>query len=138
MQVSSRTPEGEHNHCPICHAHVCIEPSHPPGDAPCPHCGSLLWFGQTSSGMRCYDSRTAAPLAQDLIQIVCENLGVNRNQVSDATTFLKDIGADSLDIVELMMELEEEFEVEIPDEDAERMKTIGDVVDYIERHRPRS
>jgi hypothetical protein len=44
MIVSSRTPEGAPNHCPVCNQDVCLEPSVPPGDAPCPHCGSLLWF----------------------------------------------------------------------------------------------
>jgi len=44
MIISSRTPEGEPNHCPFCQRDVCLEPSTPPGDAPCPHCGCLLWF----------------------------------------------------------------------------------------------
>ena len=47
MEPASRTPEGEPNHCPICGKDLQIEPSRPPGDAPCPHCGALLWFGQS-------------------------------------------------------------------------------------------
>lgn len=48
MEPSSRTPEGEANRCPVCGAEVCLEPSRPAGDAPCPHCGCLMWFGQVS------------------------------------------------------------------------------------------
>ena len=65
-----------------------------------------------------------------VIEIVCENLGVNKEQVTRSTSFTEDMGADSLDIVELVMELEEEFNVTIPDEAAEKSKTVGDLVDY--------
>jgi len=68
-----------------------------------------------------------------VIDIVCENLGVNKEQVNRSTNFIEDIGADSLDIVELVMELEEEFEITIPDEQAEKIKTVGEAIDYIER-----
>jgi acyl carrier protein len=68
-----------------------------------------------------------------VIEIVCENLGVNKEQVTRPTRFIEDIGADSLDIVELIMELEEEFEITIPDEQAEKIKTVGEAIDYIER-----
>ncbi len=67
-----------------------------------------------------------------IIQIVCDNLGVNKEQVTRNTSFQEDIGADSLDIVELVMELEEEFEITIPDEEAEKIKTVGQAIDYIE------
>lgn len=70
-----------------------------------------------------------------VIEIVCENLGVNREQVTRQTSFQEDIGADSLDIVELVMELEEEFDITIPDEQAEKIKTVGEAIDYIERER---
>lgn len=72
-------------------------------------------------------------IEERVINIVCENLGVNKEQVTKATSFTEDIGADSLDIVELVMELEEEFEVTIPDEQAEKIKTVGEAVAYIER-----
>ena len=65
--------------------------------------------------------------------IVCENLGVNKEQVTRKTSFIEDVGADSLDIVELIMELEEEFEINIPDEQAEKIKTVGEAIEYIER-----
>ena len=67
-----------------------------------------------------------------VIEIVCENLGVNKEQVQRKTSFIEDIGADSLDIVELVMELEEEFEITIPDDQAEKIKTVGEAIDYIE------
>jgi acyl carrier protein len=65
-------------------------------------------------------------------EIVCENLGVNKEQVKRETRFIEEIGADSLDIVELVMELEEEFEINIPDDQAEKIKTVGEAIDYIE------
>jgi acyl carrier protein len=74
-----------------------------------------------------------ATTEERVIQIVCDNLGVNKDQVTRATSFQEDIGADSLDIVELVMELEEEFEITIPDEEAEKIKTVGEAIDYIEK-----
>jgi acyl carrier protein len=70
-----------------------------------------------------------------VIDLVCEHLGVNRDQVTRQTSFQDDVGADSLDIVELVMELEEEFEITIPDDQAEKIKTVGEAIDYIERER---
>jgi len=63
-----------------------------------------------------------ATTEERIIQIVCDNLGVSKEQVTRNTSFQEDIGADSLDIVELVMELEEEFEITIPDEEAEKIK----------------
>jgi acyl carrier protein len=74
---------------------------------------------------------TVASVEERVIDIVCENLGVNKEQVTRKTSFIEDIGADSLDIVELIMELEEEFEITIPDEEAEKIKTVGEAIDYI-------
>jgi len=73
-----------------------------------------------------------ATIEERVIQIVCDNLGVSKEQVTRSTSFQEDIGADSLDIVELVMELEEEFEITIPDEEAEKIKTVGMAIDYIE------
>jgi len=64
--------------------------------------------------------------------IIVEQLGVEEEEVKMESTFVDDMGADSLDIVELVMALEEEFDTEIPDEDAEKIKTVGDAVKYIE------
>jgi acyl carrier protein len=63
--------------------------------------------------------------------IIVEQLGVNAEQVTPAASFQNDLGADSLDTVELVMAFEEEFGAEIPDEDAEKLKTVGDVVSYL-------
>ncbi len=64
-------------------------------------------------------------------EIIVEQLGVAENAVTEEASFIDDLGADSLDIVELIMALEEEFDMEIPDADAEKVVTVGDVVDYI-------
>jgi len=66
--------------------------------------------------------------------IIAEQLGVSEGEIKPGSSFIEDLGADSLDIVELVMAMEEEFEVEIPDEDAERLKTVQDAVTYINAH----
>ncbi len=65
--------------------------------------------------------------------IIAEQLGVKKEEVMDEAKFIDDLGADSLDTVELVMALEEEFGIEIPDEDAEKMVTVGEAVKYIEQ-----
>lgn len=67
-------------------------------------------------------------------KIVVEQLGVKEDEVSNDASFVDDLGADSLDTVELVMALEEEFDTEIPDEDAEKIKTIQQAIDYIHAH----
>lgn len=66
--------------------------------------------------------------------IVAEQLGVDEEEVTMDSSFVDDLGADSLDIVELIMALESEFDIEIPDEDAEKASTVGNVVEYIREH----
>jgi acyl carrier protein len=66
--------------------------------------------------------------------IVVEQLGVDEEEVTEQASFVDDLGADSLDIVELVMALEEEFDLEIPDEDAEKMVTVADAVNYIKEN----
>ena len=68
---------------------------------------------------------------QRVKQIIVEQLGVDEGQVDNSASFVDDLGADSLDIVELVMAFEEAFDIDIPDEDAEKMKTVGDVVKYV-------
>lgn len=68
-------------------------------------------------------------------EIVVEQLGVDEADVAIDSTFIDDLGADSLDIVELIMAFEEEFSIEIPDEVAEKIKTVKDAVDYIEKEK---
>ena len=63
--------------------------------------------------------------------IIAEQLGIDPGEITMESSFIDDLGADSLDIVELIMALEEEFDIEIPDEDAEKIKTVGDVVEYL-------
>ncbi|TAE73500.1 MAG: acyl carrier protein [Verrucomicrobia bacterium] len=63
--------------------------------------------------------------------IIVDQLGVNADQVTLAAKFIEDLGADSLDTVELVMAFEEEFEIEVPDEEAEKLQSVGDVVTYI-------
>ena len=72
---------------------------------------------------------------QKLKTIVVDHLGVNEENVTMEATFVEDLAADSLDIVELIMNIEEEFDLEIPDNDTEKIVTIGDVVKYIEEHK---
>lgn len=70
---------------------------------------------------------------QRVKSIVVKNLDVSEDKVTESTSFIEDLGADSLDTVELVMAFEEEFGVEIPDEDAEMIQTVGDAVKFIER-----
>jgi acyl carrier protein len=67
-------------------------------------------------------------------KIIIEQLGVKEEQVTNEASFVEDLGADSLDTVELVMALEEEFELEIPDEDAEKITTVQQAIDYISTH----
>jgi acyl carrier protein len=77
---------------------------------------------------------TAAEVAERVKQIIVDQLGLSPDQVKPEASFLKDLGADSLDIVELVMAMEEEFEIEIPDEEAEKIKTVQNAIDYIVEH----
>src|SRR5471030_2618057 len=67
--------------------------------------------------------------------IIAEQLGVGEDEIKAESAFIEDLGADSLDIVELLMAMEEEFEVEIPDEEAEHIKTVQDAVNFINEHK---
>jgi len=69
---------------------------------------------------------------QRVKQIIVEQLGVDESQVDNTASFVDDLGADSLDIVELVMTFEEAFDIDIPDEDAEKIATVKDAIDYIE------
>ena len=67
-------------------------------------------------------------------KIIVEQLGVEEDEITMESSFIDDLGADSLDIVELIMALEEEFDLEIPDSEAEKISTVGDIVDYIKNN----
>ena len=64
-------------------------------------------------------------------EIIVEQLGVDEAQITPEASFIDDLGADSLDTVELVMAFEDKFDIEIPDEDAEKMRTVGDAIDYL-------
>lgn len=70
-------------------------------------------------------------LEDRVTDLIVEQLGVSKEEAVPKASFIDDLGADSLDIVELVMSLEEEFDIEIPDEDAEKIQTIGDAIDYL-------
>ncbi|MCS7181138.1 MAG: acyl carrier protein [bacterium] len=72
-------------------------------------------------------------IAKTIKDIIVEKLGVNPAEVTEEAAFVEDLGADSLDTVELVMDFEEKFGLEIPDEDAEKIKTVKDAIDYIEK-----
>jgi len=73
-------------------------------------------------------------IEEKVIAIIAEQLGVEPEEVTMESSFIEDLGADSLDIVELIMALEEAFELEVPDEDAEKLTTVGAAVEYIRQH----
>lgn len=75
-----------------------------------------------------------APVFERVKKIVVEQLGVDEEQITPTASFTDDLGADSLDTVELVMALEQEFNLEIPDEDAEKISTINEAVQYIQEH----
>ena len=74
------------------------------------------------------------PIDQRVKDIVVEQLGVKADQVTPQAKFIEDLGADSLDTVELVMALEEEFGIEVPDEQAEKLQSVGDVIKYVEEN----
>jgi acyl carrier protein len=77
---------------------------------------------------------TSVSVADRVKKIIVEQLGVDASEVNPAAHFVNDLGADSLDTVELVMALEEEFDIEIPDEQAEKIQTVGQATDYITAH----
>ncbi|MCG3135622.1 MAG: Acyl carrier protein [Planctomycetes bacterium] len=73
-------------------------------------------------------------IREKVIEIVCDQMNASKDKITDETSFINDLGADSLDTVELVMEFEDEFDLNIPDEDAEKIQTVGDAIKYIESH----
>ncbi|NPA11137.1 MAG: acyl carrier protein [Epsilonproteobacteria bacterium] len=74
-------------------------------------------------------------LFDEVKEVIVEQLNVNPEEVKPESKFVEDLGADSLDVVEMIMALEEKFEIEIPDSEAEKIQTVQDVVDYIQKHK---
>ncbi len=79
------------------------------------------------------DVKEKPNVAEKIKQIVAEQLGVDEAEVTPTASFVDDLGADSLDTVELVMAFEEAFEIEVPDEDAEKMRTVQDAITYVEK-----
>ena len=79
------------------------------------------------------DVKAKANVAEKIKQIVTEQLGVDEAEVTPTASFVDDLGADSLDTVELVMAFEEAFDIEIPDEDAEKIRTVQDAITYVEK-----
>jgi acyl carrier protein len=77
---------------------------------------------------------SAAEIETKVVEIVSKQLGVAKEKISKTSSFVNDLGADSLDTVELVMALEESFKIEISDEDAEKIHTVGDAIKYIQTH----
>ena len=77
---------------------------------------------------------TTAEIQEKVIQIVSEQMSADKVEISRNTSFVNDLNADSLDTVELVMELEDEFDLTIPDEEAEKLKTVGEAIDFIQKH----
>jgi acyl carrier protein len=73
-------------------------------------------------------------IEEKVVSIVAEQMGVDKGEINRDTNFVNDLNADSLDTVELVMEFEDEFETSIPDEDAEKIQTVGQAIDYIKEH----
>jgi acyl carrier protein len=81
-----------------------------------------------------YEENQMAAVDEKVKQIIVEQLQVDDAEVTPGASFQEDLGADSLDVVELVMQFEEAFDIEIPDEDAEKIKTVKDAIDYIEKN----
>jgi acyl carrier protein len=135
MTSSSRTPEKAPNRCPACGASVSAGTSARYGEVPCPQCGKWLWFANRRDGTWFHEAERAALVRRRVYEIVAENLGVNMSTLNDSVSFMPDIGADTLDIVEMVMAVEAEFQITIPDAEAEFLMRVGDLVDYVMRQR---
>jgi acyl carrier protein len=93
--------------------------------------GVAGWPGPNRSGQE----NPMDEIETKVIEIVSEQMGVDKAQITRETHFINDLNADSLDTVELVMEFEDEFELSIPDEEAEKIQTVGQAIDYIREHR---
>ena len=98
----------------------------------CPGCPAAARTCPCATNTNRTNFMAEKPIEEKVKDIIVEQLGVNPEQVTPQASFIEDLGADSLDIVELVMAFEEEFGVEVPDEDAEKLQTVGDVIKYIE------
>jgi acyl carrier protein len=116
MTVSSRTPEGIPSRCPLCDARAPIEFSEPAGDATCPNCGCLIW--------------RSADVLDFVRQSIARSNSIPLEDLQPATLF-ESYHGDSIDFIELVMELEDRYRLVIPDEDYANIRSIGDLVRYV-------
>ncbi len=86
-------------------------------------------------GMRFHESKAVTPIRDKFLRIICERLALIPGEIAPTTSFIEDFGADSLDVVELVMAVEEEFGVSIPEDEAEKIKTVGDVIEFIAKRK---
>jgi len=93
--------------------------------------GQVAWGDRFQSGL---GGLNMEDIEQKVIEIVSEQMGVDKSEITRETHFINDLNADSLDTVELVMEFEDEFELSIPDEEAEKIQTVGQAIDYIKEH----
>ena len=107
----------------------------PPGDLPCPNCGTLLWFTKTPDGFWFWEVAEVAKFREEILERICANLGVAKDERIDIYTYVESLGGDSLDIVEVFMEIEEEFELTIPHHDMVHIRTLRELVDYLLRRK---
>jgi acyl carrier protein len=114
--ISSRTPEGSPHRCPVCGNYAALEPCYPGGDSVCPSCGQLLWWFRDQIGDHV---RLNSALRADLVRL--------------DSALKSELGADSIAVVEWIMELEEEFDVVLPDDFLDRVETIEDLIRLIRR-----
>lgn len=115
MTISSRTPEGIPHRCPVCGKTANLEPSFPGDDSCCPTCGKLLW--------RFRDQVLGKAFALP-------------TEIKLTSSFVNDLGYSSLETVELVMEMEEHFDLVISDEAAEQIKTVADFIRFIRKQQP--
>ncbi len=116
MTVSSRTPEGLPSRCPLCDAVTPVEYSEPVGDATCPNCGCLIW--------------KSAEVLEFVRHTIARTERIPLEELRPTTLFDTFYG-DSVDFVELVMELEDRYELVVPDEDYGDLRSIGDIVRYV-------
>jgi acyl carrier protein len=99
-------------------------------------CASFVGPARASPGLPCHqgEEQDMSDIEARVRKIVAEQLGVNEAEIKNESSFVDDLGADSLDTVELVMALEDEFETEIPDEEAEKITTVQQAIDYVKAH----
>ncbi len=131
MPISTTIAVGALGRCPTCGG--AVAPAGEGAETVCPKCGARLWPLRTPEGVLFCDARAVAPVAEEVTRLVCEQLGANPEQLTRQVRFQEDLGADSLDLVELVMKLEEVFDVTIPDDQSQKIRTVGDAIDYVVR-----